>query len=79
MLKNILNLKGAQQLNKNEQKNVFGGFGPVSSNSNCSSDCDCFSSHGTLFICQDFTGGIGALKRCVNGFSKIDPFTCPGF
>ena len=28
MLKNILNLKDAQQLNKDEQKNVFGGFGP---------------------------------------------------
>ena len=42
MLKNILNLKGAQQLNKSEQNAIHGG--EKSSNNctnNCSSNSDC--------------------------------------
>jgi len=29
MLKNILKLNGTQELSKNEQQNIAGGFGPI--------------------------------------------------
>ncbi len=39
MLKNILKLDGAQEIKKNEQKTISGGF--VGSSNNCTSDQDC--------------------------------------
>jgi hypothetical protein len=35
MLKNILKLKGTQQLSKNEQKEIIAGISPQSGNCNC--------------------------------------------
>jgi hypothetical protein len=41
MLKNILNLDGAQQLSKNEQKTIIGGKIACSAGTNCGSNMCC--------------------------------------
>ena len=58
MLKNILKLDGAQEIKKNEQKTINGGFG---SQSGCSTDLDCeltgLYCHGRV-SCLPFNGGV---------------------
>ncbi len=41
MLKNILNLDGAQQLSKKEQKSIIGGKTPCTVGTNCGPDMCC--------------------------------------
>ena len=41
MLKNILNLEGAQQLSKNQQKSIIGGATPCSEGTNCGPNMCC--------------------------------------
>ncbi len=77
MLKNILNVKGAQQLNKKEQKMINGGSfpfiqgdGPVCNNSGpgnvCPSGYDCDNAGGTnIGTCIDKTPNNGGVE-CVN-------------
>jgi len=40
MLKNVLNINGAQELSKNTQKTVNGGFGPTEFVESCSPGTD---------------------------------------
>jgi len=63
-MKNLLNVKGAQALTKNEQKTVNGGMLTVSTRTNCAVVCltkpagyVCESGHCIRTIC-DGNGGV---------------------
>lgn len=56
MLKNILNLSGAQEINKNEQKKISGGFG----RGGCTGS-------GSRCCVQTQWGEFCDAGRCING------------
>ncbi len=53
MKKSILNLKGVQELTKNEQKSLNGGLKHVCKGGGlwCTNDSDCNPNGGTLGVC----------------------------
>lgn len=48
MLKNILKINGAQQLNRSEQRSITGGG---SSGTQCMADLECRLQFGPCFVC----------------------------
>jgi hypothetical protein len=70
MLKNILNLNGAQQLSKKKQKSINGGSGFSGS---------CFSTgNGSLTLHRcDYIDGDGCI--CISNESPCPPGTRPSF
>ena len=73
MLKNILKLEGAQQLNKAEQKSIQGGLGPsnggpysgCTNNDNCPSACTNGSVCTQVFCGPSNFPGFGWDWQCV--------------
>ena len=59
MLKNILNLEGAQQLSNNEQKEINGGL-PVE----CTRNYSCDYSIRVRSVCESNGGFFNSICRC---------------
>ena len=56
MLKKILNLDGAKELNQNEKKNINGGIVQCRFDSDCGTDTACTNGTYTDYKCNRETG-----------------------